>query len=189
MNRRKALRNLGIAAASTAAVSSVARAEEWKDGFAKQWRDMFLSHWRVEKGYTLAVVDAMPEDGYDLKPTPAQRTFGEQLIHLGRANVAYMTSFAVKEPPAQPKTTDKASVRAYIAATFDYVDAVLSQISEKDLLRSDLKFSARAKPHNGSDLFMRAYTHTAHHRGQVIVYLRLKGIVPPTWAFEPSSRA
>lgn len=189
MNRRKALRNLGIAAASTAAVSSVARAEEWKDGFAKQWRDMFLSHWRVEKGYTLAVVDAMPEDGYELKPTPAQRNFGEQLIHLGRANVAYMTSFAVKEPPAQPKTSDKASVRAYVAATFDYVDAVLSQISEKDLLRSDLKFSARAKPHNGSDLFMRAYTHTAHHRGQVIVYLRLKGIVPPTWAFEPSSRA
>ncbi|MBL8227013.1 MAG: DinB family protein [Bryobacterales bacterium] len=185
MDRRKALRNIGIAAAGAGA----AHAQEWKDGFARQWRDMFLSHWRVEKEYTLAVVDAMPADGFDSKPVPAQRTFGEQLVHLGRANVAYMTSFGVKEPPVAPTTTDKATVRAWIAATFDYVDAVLSQLTEKDLLRTDLKFSSRAKPHNGSDLFMRAYTHTAHHRGQVIVYLRVKGIVPPTWAFEPSARA
>jgi uncharacterized damage-inducible protein DinB len=29
--------------------------------------------------------------------------------------------------------------------------------------------------------------HTAHHRGQLVVYLRVKGIVPPTWAFEPTA--
>jgi uncharacterized damage-inducible protein DinB len=35
------------------------------------------------------------------------------------------------------------------------------------------------------DIFLRAYMHTAHHRGQIITYLRVNEIVPPTWKFEP----
>ena len=34
-------------------------------------------------------------------------------------------------------------------------------------------------------MLFRAYMHTAHHRGQVVTYLRVKGLVPPTWKFEP----
>ena len=95
MNRRKALRSIGVVAVAAA---PVAKAQEWKDSFAKQWRDMFLSHWAVEKKYTLAVVDAMPADGFESKPVPEQRTFADQLVHLGRANTAYMSAFGVKDP-------------------------------------------------------------------------------------------
>ena len=78
-------------------------------------------------------------------------------------------------------------MRAYLASTFDYVTDVLNMLSEQDLIRTDLKIGSSVPPHSGTDLFMRAYMHTAHHRGQVVVYLRLKGIVPPAWAFEPTA--
>jgi len=50
--------------------------------FALQFRDSFLKHWEVERGYTLAVAEAMPVEHYNFKPNPVQRSFGEQLIHL-----------------------------------------------------------------------------------------------------------
>ncbi|MFN7923328.1 MAG: DinB family protein [Bryobacteraceae bacterium] len=184
MKRRQAL--FAVAAGAGTAAQSPAQTE-WADPFARSWRDGFLLHWKVTADYTLAVIEAMPADGFSFKPTPIQRTFGEQMVHLGRANVAYMAAFGLIEPPKPTEETSKAAVREYVKATFDYVEAVLKKLSERDMARRDLKINARIKPHSGTDLFMRAYMHTAHHRGQVICYLRLKDIAPPVWAFEPSA--
>jgi uncharacterized damage-inducible protein DinB len=180
-DRRKVLKAL--------AVSGLAPlpAADWSNPFASQWRNSFLRHWLVEKEYTLAFVEAMPAEHFDFKPTPAQRSYAEQLVHLGQANSAYMRIFQIKPPPAAPADRRKESVRAYLSAVFDYVAEVLSALSEKEFERNDLRFSERVKPHRGIDLFLRAYTHTAHHRGQAVVYLRLKGITPPTWSFEPTA--
>jgi uncharacterized damage-inducible protein DinB len=181
-SRRKAL--LSITAGAAAGVSAQT---SWSNPFARTWRDSFLQHWKVTKDYTLAVLDAMPADGFRFKPTDVQRTFAEQLVHLGRANAAYMTAFGLLESPKPPDSADREATRKYLAATFDYVSDVLNKMAETDLTRSDLKFNAKIKPHSGTDLFMRAYMHTAHHRGQVICYLRLKGVTPPAWAFEPTA--
>ena len=84
-----------------------------------------------------------------------------------------------------PIAADKAAVRAFVVAGFDFTDAVLAKMTEKDVLRTDVKFSPRLPPHSTVDIFLRAYMHTAHHRGQIITYLRVNEIAPPTWKFEP----
>ncbi|MEZ5399618.1 MAG: DinB family protein [Bryobacteraceae bacterium] len=175
----------GALAAAPAALS--AADSEWPDAFAKSWRDSFAEHWRDTREYTLAVLDAMPEDGFGSRPDPAQRTFAEQLTHLGAANVAYFRVFGIGEAPAASKTTGKAEVRAYLASCFDFVAGVVDKLDQKQMLRADLKFSQRLPAHSATDLCMRAYMHTAHHRGQLVVYLRVKGIVPPSWKFEPTA--
>ena len=177
MRRREVLPALGAGAISAQAQTA---------SFALQFRESFLAHWQVERGYTLAVAEAMAASDYDSKPHPAQRTFGEQLIHLGMANVAYFSSYGLIPAPARPSGADKEAVKNYIAASFDYVTNVLQKLGEKDMVRKDAG-TLRSKPHSTIDLCLRAYTHTAHHRGQAIVYLRVKGITPPTWAFEPSA--
>src|SRR6266478_1631425 len=181
-NRRKLLASLP----ALALASRPAPAAEWTDPFARSWRDSFLKHWQVTKDYTIAFVDAMPADQYGYKPVEVQRSYAEQLLHLGSANAAYMSAFGIAPPPTPVKSTDKAAVRGYVVATFDYVSEVLGAMQQKDLIRTDLQFG-RAKPHSGMDLFMRAYMHTAHHRGQLVGYLRMKEITPPTWAFEPTA--
>jgi uncharacterized damage-inducible protein DinB len=169
----------------------------WSDPFARTWLDSFKEHWRDTKEYTLAVLDAMPPDGFDTKPHPVQRTFGDQLRHLAFANVAYFNSFGIVPVPkttltSDPKSietyaaeTDKAAVRRFVVASFDYVSAVLDKMTQVDLLRKDLPMFRGVPPHSGTDMCLRAYMHTAHHRGQAVVYLRVKGITPPTWKFEP----
>jgi uncharacterized damage-inducible protein DinB len=88
--------------------------------------------------------------------------------------------------PERVTAADKETVPKYLNSSWDYTIQVLRKLTEKDILRNDLG-TPRFKAHTGSDLFLRAYTHTAHHRGQAIVYLRIKDIAPPTWAFEPTS--
>jgi uncharacterized damage-inducible protein DinB len=183
MKRRKLLHTL----AGTAAAATAAPAAEWSNPFARQWRDSFLKHWRVTRDYTLAVLDAMPADGFDSKPNPAQRTFADQLVHLARANNAYISAFKRGEAPAPPAAADKDPVRKFVAASFDHVTRVLENLTERDLLRTDLTPFPNAPVHSATDLFLRAYMHTAHHRGQAVVYLRVKGITPPAWAFEPTA--
>ncbi len=184
MKRRKLLHAL----AGTAAATTAARAAEWSNPFASQWRDSFLKHWRVTADYTLAVLDAMPADGFDSKPNPAQRTFADQLVHLASANNAYVSAFKPAAAPPPPTAPDKDSVRKFVAASFEHVTRVLESLTERDLLRTDLIPFPNAPAHSASDLFLRAYMHTAHHRGQAVVYLRVKGITPPAWAFEPTAR-
>jgi uncharacterized damage-inducible protein DinB len=116
--------------------------------------------------------------------------------HLAMANVIYFRALGLVPVPdslpmdrnklaeAVPET-DKAKVRAFVAGCFDYVHAVLGKMTEKDLQRTDLKLFAKAAPHSTIDVCLRAYMHTAHHRGQAVCYLRVKGITPPAWQFEP----
>ena len=192
-------RNVLSALAASAAVPSAASAQSadgWSNPFARALRDSFIEHWKDTREYTLAMLDAMPADGFTSKPDPAQRTFGEQMVHLAIANNAYFRALAVLPVPdslpmdrnviaKQINQADKAAVRRYVADSFSYTAAVLEKMVEKDLLRKDVNFGRN--PHSGTDVLFRAYMHTAHHRGQTVVYLRVKGITPPVWKFEPTA--
>ena len=181
--KRRAL-FLGVVGAATTAVAT---AREWKNPFAEQLRDDFLAHWQAEKQYSLAVLDAMPTEHYDLKPTPAQRSFSDQIEHYAHANVNYFRTFGLPiSPPAVPDEMSPQALRNYLAASYNYVAEVLVAVTEDDFTRRDLDFG-RVGPktlHTAQDLFMRAYMHSAHHRGSAVVYLRLAGVVPPRWRFE-----
>src|SRR5690349_8506957 len=106
--------------------------------FPLQFRDSFLKHWVVERGYTLAVAEAMPADQYDFKPNPVQRSFGEQLVHLAGANLAYFSAFGLMALPARGTGADKEATRKALETSWDYTTAVLRKLTEKDILRSDL---------------------------------------------------
>lgn len=145
----------------------------------------------------------MPEAHFESKPNPAQRSFSEQMLHLAYVNMVYFRAFDLVKPPEILKTETwtvpqeearlkkafptKAALRQYVVATFDYGDAVIDKIAEKDLMRTDLVLWPKSKKHTGSDVFFRAYMHTAHHRGQLVVYLRVQNIVPPKWKFEATA--
>lgn len=192
-------RTLFPALSSALAASGLPAADGWSNPFAKAWHRSFLEHWKDTREYTLAMLDAMPEEGFPSRPDPAQRTFGEQMLHLAVANTVYFRGFGLLPVPEAQLTADrtkleqyarpadKTAVRRFVAASFDYVQAVLDKMSEKDLSRTDIKLFPSAGPHTAIDVCLRAYMHTAHHRGQTVAYLRVRGIVPPAWKFEPTA--
>ena len=182
MHRRQALTRLAAAGLAAAPAASAA----WKNAFAEQLKQDLLAHWEGEREYSIAIVDAMPEAKFDFQPNPEVRTFAEQAVHFARAQVAYFSRLELIEAPKPPEQgASPAEVKAFVAQSFDYVRDVLTKAGEAEFSRRDVQMGRIPKLHTTQDLWLRGALHTAHHRGQLIVYLRLNGIKPPDWQFAP----
>lgn len=147
----------------------------------------FEQDWRISKQFTLDVANAMPAESYSFKSNPDEMTFGEQMAHVARANVYRFHEITGAEPPfdvSKPPVLDKESVRKMLEQSFDYVLKVLPQITAAQLKHTwhiD-SWKGRTDP-DGRAMILNMFVHTAHHRAQCEVYLRVKGIKPPDYTF------
>jgi hypothetical protein len=73
----------------------------------------------------------MPEDQYGFKPTPAQRTFGEHVLHIAQVNVMLTKALGGKtpEPAMNMKATTKADVIKAMSDSFDYGATVITEFN------------------------------------------------------------
>jgi uncharacterized damage-inducible protein DinB len=149
----------------------------------------FVEDWKISRQFTLDVANAMPADFYSFKPNPDEMTFGEQMVHIAVGNAfrfnqitGVTTPFPIdfsKTPPS-----DKQSATKMLEQSFDYVLAVLPQITPEQLKRTwhIPSWKGRNDP-DGRAMILNMFVHTAHHRAQCEVYLRAKGIKPPDYTF------
>jgi uncharacterized damage-inducible protein DinB len=86
--------------------------------------------------------------------------------------------------PAKSLASDKQSVLKMLDESFDYVIAVLPQITPQQLERTwhIPSWKGRNEP-DGRAMIVNMFVHTAHHRAQCEVYMRAKGIKPPDYTF------
>ena len=176
MNRRKAIGSMMAGAAAVAVTAKTAKA-------ADKANESMMARWNQSKVFTLQVADGMPADAYDFKPKPEMRPYGELMVHIGQANVFYLSRLSktgVPDSLKAPKPIDKASAQKYLSDTFDFCASVLSPLNVADL---DKSYAGRpgTPAMTGWDLVFNVFIHTAHHRGYADVYLREKGLTPPTY--------
>jgi uncharacterized damage-inducible protein DinB len=149
----------------------------------------FIHDWQISKDFTIDVANTMPAEYYDFKPNPEEMTFGEQMIHIAMGNVYRFNQITGIQPPfsldlSKPPASDKQTALKYLNQSFDYVIAVLPQITPDELKRTWHIPSWKARPDpDGRAMIMNMFVHTAHHRAQCEVYLRAKGIKPPDYEF------
>jgi len=137
----------------------------------------FVKHWQIAKDLTLAVADAMPEADYGFKPNPEEMSFGEQIAHIGAANYSYCArAGGGKSPYAKPDKIDKATAMKIAGDSFNYCSEIISKLTDAQLDEVKGPMSVR-------ELTEGVMVHMAHHRGQAEVYLRVKGVKPPTYKF------
>jgi uncharacterized damage-inducible protein DinB len=142
-----------------------------------------VKEWERSRAYTKEYLDAMPESGYALKPTPEMRSFAEQVLHLADANYG-LTSAALglKSPFSKgelEKSSDKSksNVSKLVLTSYDFVIDNIKKMSEAQLDESIKLFE---KFDMSKRLALaKVFEHQAHHRGQTTVYLRLAGVKPP----------
>jgi uncharacterized damage-inducible protein DinB len=142
-----------------------------------------LDSWNDVGRKLIAMAEDFPEDKYDFKPTPAQRSFAEQLLHAAGANY-YFTNLAKGEkPPAEedPKRDQyktKADVVAFVKKSFADGAAAIQAKGDKGI--SDTVVDPFA--HQQVRIIDMAYgfiEHGGEHYGQLAVYYRVAGLVPP----------
>lgn len=141
----------------------------------------FVKHWQVAKELTLAVAEAMPPENFDFKPNAEEMSFGEQIAHIGAGNYSYCSRMTnAKSPYAKPEKFDKATVMKIAGESFDYCSEIVGKLSDDQL--NEMR-GPEGRGMTVRELSEGVMMHMAHHRGQVEVYLRVKGIKPPAYKF------
>ena len=139
-----------------------------------------LKDWTNMKTTMTKIADAMPEDKYGFKPTPAQRSFGEQMMHVAGANMGLIKALGSKAaPPAvNMKATTKADIVKALAESYDYGIAAIKEQTDQTMMET-----VQGPPFMGPSTRARIVYATIGHAwdeyGVVTTYLRLNGIIPP----------
>jgi len=141
-----------------------------------------LDSWNEVGRKLIAMAEDFPEDKYDFKPTPAQRSFAEQLLHAAGANYFFTNPVMGKEPPAaeDPKRDQyksKADIVAFVKKSFADGAAAIQSKGEKGLT-TEVVYFAHQKA-RVLDMSYGLIEHSGEHYGQLVVYYRLAGLVPP----------
>ncbi len=145
--------------------------------------DEMVKEWERAKTYTKEYLDAMPETGYALKPTPEMRSFAEQMLHLTDANYGFTAAATGEKSPIgmgeSEKSTDKskANVTKLVMAGYDFVISSVKKMTPAQL-NENIKLFGRFEMTKGMAL-AKCFEHQTHHRGQTTVYIRLAGAKPP----------
>jgi len=128
----------------------------------------------------IAMAEDFPEDKFDFKATPAQRTFAEQLLHAAGANYYFINAVtgakgAVDE---NPKYKGKADLVAFVKKSFAEGAAAIKAKGDQGL--NDLVVDPFGhQQYRVVDLAYGFIEHSGEHYGQLVVYYRLAGLVPP----------
>ena len=178
MNRRYAMGSLVAAAAAVPLLKGA-------DDEVTDW----VGWWERSKKYTLAIAEAMPADSYDYVPFKngegdAGRSFGALMQHIGQAEGFYLGRLGKNgaAPQAPRGDTSKAATVKYLTELLDWSISIVKQLNAADLTKSEAAGKSKGVPMTGLDLLLNAMVHTGHTRGYSDMYLRNKGIKPPTYA-------
>jgi len=142
-----------------------------------------LDSWNDIGRKLIAMAEDFPEDKYDYKATPAERTFAENLLHVAGVNYYFTNALRGEKPPAgenpprsQYKT--KADVVAFVKKSFADGAAAIEARGDKGM--SEIVVDPYSNEETRvSDYAYGFIEHSGEHYGQLVVYYRLNGIVPP----------
>jgi len=141
-----------------------------------------LDSWNDIARKLIAMAEDFPEDKYDFKPTPAQRSFAEQLLHAAGANYFFINPVTgQKSPEGDPKRDQyksKADLVAFVKKSFADGAAVIQSKGDSGMSELVVEPFSHQQVRIG-DLAYGFIEHSGEHYGQLVVYYRLAGLVPP----------
>jgi uncharacterized damage-inducible protein DinB len=134
----------------------------------------------IVKGYITKAAEKVPEDQYSFKPSPDVRTFGQLIGHIADANhmICGAAGGTGKSGDSVEKTkTTKADLQKALADSFAACDSVYASLTDAKGMET-AKFFAGEQPRISILAFNTA--HDFEHYGNLVTYMRIKGMVPPS---------
>ena len=134
----------------------------------------------ISKGYILGSVDKIPEDLWSFRPTKDVRTVGQLFAHI--ADAQYEFCGVATEGEAASKDIEKTAkakgeIVAALKEAFDYCDSAYAKLTDAKAAET-VKFFGMTITRLGAMDFNVA--HNMEHYGNLVTYMRLKNIVPPS---------
>jgi hypothetical protein len=135
-------------------------------------RDVLLRQWTEIGEKVVKLAEEFPEDKYEFRPVPGVRTFADNLRH-----VAFWNGYVAKSARGE-KADGKLNElpKAEYATKAKIVAALKSSLADAT---AQLKNGPATPTTKLTDLWVSFTEHSGEHYGQMVVYYRLNGIVPP----------
>lgn len=124
--------------------------------------------------------EKMPEEEYALKPDPASRSFGQILGHIADANYLFCSSVLGENNPSpriEKNKTSKAELTSALHDAFTYCQRAYDALTDAN---AQELVKAFGQERNKLGVLWFNASHNLEHYGNLVVYMRLKGIVPPS---------
>jgi len=127
----------------------------------------------------LGVAEAMPADKYGFKPAAEISSFGDQLMHVTAIVQRFVDSAkGVKTEAPHHATMTKPEIMALMKKTFQSAEEAMTPLSDAQMLEP-VKFPFGDRTVTRATFWQGPLYQLRNHYGQLVVYLRMNGIVPP----------
>ena len=132
-------------------------------------------------GYVLKSAEKMPEENFSFKPTPDVRSYAEILGHIADASYYFCSTAAGEKSPSTGKIegtkTSRADLTAALKDAFTYCGKVYGGMTDATSAQP-VKMMGMDVPKEG--VLIVNTSHTMEHYGNLVTYMRLKNVVPPS---------
>jgi uncharacterized damage-inducible protein DinB len=146
--------------------------------------EVMHTHWKHLGSIFIQIVAAMPEDKYDFRPKKGLRSFRQLVMHTVEENYMNMGYIAGKNREESEKLverykniTTRAEILDALEDSYDYGDMVLADRNDQN--GTDVVTTMCGERTTRAAAVLRAFDDTMDHYGNLVIYLRLNGIVPP----------
>jgi uncharacterized damage-inducible protein DinB len=139
-----------------------------------------LEEWNDLSRRLIAIAEDMPEDKYDYKPKPEMRSWLGQLAHASQGNYFFINAVLGKpfpqDDPDLSQLKTRAQVVAFVKKCFDEGANLIKAQGDAGLGKT---YDAGGQMTRFDALAYGLLDHGNEHYGQIVVYYRLNGLVPP----------
>lgn len=130
-------------------------------------------------GWLIRAAEQMPEENYSFKPTPEVRSFGELIGHVANAHYMFCSGASGMESP-NSKNLEEVTAKAELVQAMKDAAGFCEKAYDMNDAKAmeDVTFFGQ----EGSRLWVLTFntSHNYEHYGNVVTYMRLKGMVPPS---------
>jgi uncharacterized damage-inducible protein DinB len=167
----------GVVLAALALLGNVGAAAAQPSFPATSFLTPTKATWDSTRNLIIGIVEVMPEDKYDFRPTPNVRTFRDNVIHLVAENYLFFGRVAGENlgNPAQNLKSRDELIKA-LRDSYDYGAKVWAALTEEKALEM---IEVRGQKVQRWSPILGAIQDNMNHYGNLVVYVRLNGLVPP----------
>lgn len=170
-------------------ITSIVLISSWSFPLLAQDNDFikeYLERLENSRDYLILVAESMPEEKYDFKASPESLSFEENLMHIAWAMDWHSQSLMGERKARDWETdtelkVDNKSKKEMIATVRRTFDKTIDFISEFDIDKLGERLDYFGLERTKRQILLLLSDHITHHRGQMLVSLRLNGLVPPRY--------
>jgi uncharacterized damage-inducible protein DinB len=148
--------------------------------------DAVREGWNGARGNVTRAAQAMPDDKYSFRPVSTVRTFGEIIAHIAGANYIFCSAARGEKPPYpedhfEKSVKTKDEILKALEASNKYCDGAYTALNDRSAGETINAPFGGGKGVRAAAL-MGNTGHLQEHYGNLVTYLRINGLVPPSSA-------